>query len=182
MAIAVSPALPPQQRPAFSFTKEFQMQDFVPERDERASLQLLLAALDASERALRRDPPIRGQDDTGDWSIRGRLGHIYPDGTGYLLCVVSDERDQSARRWTNVKARLAGLCQLTQDGDDEGALRIDRLPAPHEAGVIREALGIKRKRQLSAEAKVSLAQRLSEKPTGSPSDGPGSARSLCGLR
>jgi hypothetical protein len=89
------------------------MQDFVPERDERASLKALLAALDASERALRRDPPIRGQDDTGGWSIRGRLGHIHPDGTGYLLCVVSDERDQSARRWTNVKARLAGLCQLT---------------------------------------------------------------------
>jgi hypothetical protein len=66
------------------------MQDFVPERDERASLKALLAALDASERALRRDPPIRGQDDTGGWSIRGRLGHIHPDGTGYLLCVVSD--------------------------------------------------------------------------------------------
>jgi hypothetical protein len=154
------------------------MQDFVSERDDRASLKILLAALDASETMLRRDL-VRGEGRSGDWSIRGRLGHVYPDGDGYLVCVVADdEREQSARRWTNVKARLAGICQLRQDGDGEGCVYLDRLPAPHEAGVIREALGIKRKRHLSAEAKVSLAQRLSGKPTGSPSDGPGLAGSL----
>jgi hypothetical protein len=63
------------------------MEHFNPERDDRASLKALLAALDASERALQRDPPIRGQDNVGDWAIRGRHGHVYPDGTGYLLYV-----------------------------------------------------------------------------------------------
>jgi hypothetical protein len=103
------------------------MQDFVPERDERASLQLLLAALDASEVALRRDL-VRGEGRSGDRAIYGRIGHVCPDGEGYLLCVVADdEREQSARRWTNVKARLTGICRVTQDGDDEGC------PAPRTA-------------------------------------------------
>jgi hypothetical protein len=154
------------------------MEHFPPERDDRASLKTLLAALDAAEKALQRDPALRGQDNTGDWAIRGRLGHIYPDGQGYVLCVAADERDQSARRWTNVKARLAGLCRVTQDGDDEGALYLDRLPAPHEADLIREALGIRRKRQLSAETKASLACRFSPKLTSGASNGPGSAGSL----
>ena len=71
------------------------MQDFVPERDERASLQLLLAGLDASERTLRRDL-VRSEGRSGDWAIYGKLGHVYADGDGYLLCVVAgDERDQS---------------------------------------------------------------------------------------
>jgi hypothetical protein len=145
------------------------MQHLTP--DERASLKALLAALDASETTLRRDL-VRSEGRAGDWAIYGKLGHVYGDGDGYLLCVVADdERDESARRWTNVKARLAGICRVTQDGDDEGCLYLDRLPAPHEAGVIREALGIKRKRQLSAEAKASLADRLSRKPTSSPSNG-----------
>ena len=77
------------------------MQDFVPERDERASLKALLAALDASETTLRRDL-VRGEGRAGNWAICGKLGHVYPDGDGYLLCVVADdERDRSARRWTN---------------------------------------------------------------------------------
>jgi hypothetical protein len=39
---------------------------------------------------------------------------------GFLLCVTAkDERDQSPRRWTNVKQRLA-LCRIMQDGGDEG--------------------------------------------------------------
>jgi hypothetical protein len=138
---------------------------------ERASLKALLAALDASEVALKRDL-VRSEGRAGDWAIYGKLGHVYGDGDGYLLCVVADdERDQSVRRWTNVKARLAGICRVTQDGDDEGCLYLDRLPASHEAGVIREALGIKRKRQLSAEAKASLADRLSRKPTSGLSNG-----------
>jgi hypothetical protein len=81
--------------------------------DDRASLKLLLAALDASELALKRDM-IRGEGRKGDWAIYGTLGHIYRDGAGYLLCVVADdERDQSVRRWTNVKGRLAAICRLT---------------------------------------------------------------------
>lgn len=120
------------------------------EHDARAALLALIAALDASPRALQRDL-VRGEGRAGDWATYGKLGHIYPDGSGYLLCVESGE---SARRWTNVKHRLAGFCCVTQDGDDEGCLRLDRLPTPNEAALIREAIGVRKRRHLSDEAKA----------------------------
>jgi hypothetical protein len=82
---------------------------FSPNRDHRASVLALIASLDASPRSLRRDV-------CGDHAITGKLGYIYANGTGYLVCVVTGE---SPRRWTNVKKRLA-FCQVRQDGDDEG--------------------------------------------------------------
>jgi hypothetical protein len=112
----------------------------------------LLTALDASHVALRRD--LNGKGDIG---IHGKLGHIYADGTGFLLCITAkDERDQSPRRWTNIKRRLA-FCRLTQDGDDEGCLRLDRLPTSAEAALIREALGIRKRRTLTEGGRAQLA-------------------------
>jgi hypothetical protein len=105
-----------------------------------------MTVLDASPLALQRDLS-RGEGRKGDWGIHGKLGHIYADGAGYLLCVSTEE---SPRRWTYVKRRL-GFCIVTQDGDDEGCLRLDRLPAPHEADAIREAIGIRKRRQTTSE-------------------------------
>jgi hypothetical protein len=123
-------------------------------------LDALASALDASPRALR-------QDACGDWQISGKQGHIYADRDGWLIVVTTDE---SPRRWTNVKQRLSPFCRITQDGDDDGCLHLDHLPKPRAASVIREAIGIKRKRQLSAEAKASLANRFSQNSTGRPSN------------
>jgi hypothetical protein len=137
--------------------------------DDRVRLHALLTALDASSVALRRDLN-RSEGRKGDIGIHGKLGHIYADGTGFLLCVnAKDERYQSLRRWTNIKRRLA-FCRITQDGDDEGCLRLDRLPTSAEAVSIREALGIKRKRHLTPENLATLKNRLSARPTGSPSN------------
>jgi hypothetical protein len=101
----------------------------------KAQLETLLRALDASPTAL-------GLDGCGDWAIFGKLGHIFIDSDGFLLCINTGE---SARRWSNVKERL-GFCRLTQDGDDEGCLHLDRLPTKIEASAIREALGIRKRR------------------------------------
>jgi hypothetical protein len=109
------------------------------------ALASLLTALDASSLALRRD-------ECGDYAINGKLGHIFADGAGFLLCVSTDE---SARRWTFVKQRLS-FCRVTQDGDDEGCLHLDRLPTPAEADLIREAVGIKRRRHMTPEMLASL--------------------------
>jgi hypothetical protein len=137
--------------------------------DDHVRLQALLTALDASHAALQRDLH-RVEGRKGDHGIHGKLGHIYVDGTGFLLCVTAkDERYQSARRWTNMKRRLA-FCRITDDGDVEGCLRLDRLPTAAEAVLIREALGIKRKRHLTPEALASRKDRLSARPTGSPSN------------
>jgi hypothetical protein len=116
---------------------------------DREHLETLLEALDASPLALRRDA-------CGDYAISGKSGHIYADGSGFLLCVSTGE---SARRWNNVKGRLA-FCRLTQDGDDEGCLHLDRLPNPAEADLIREALGIRKRRHLSEEELARLTSSL----------------------
>ena len=117
--------------------------------EDREHLETLLEALDASSLALRRDA-------CGDYAINGKSGHIYADGSGFLLCVSTGE---SARRWTNVKGRLA-FCRLTQDGDDEGCLHLDRLPTAVEADLIREALGIRKRRHLSDEELARITAAL----------------------
>jgi hypothetical protein len=121
---------------------------------ERARLETLLTTLDATPRALRRD-------DCGDWAIKGKRGHICADGRG-LLMVVSP--GGSVRRWTNIKRKL-DFCRVTQDGDDGGCLRLDHLPTPKEADLIRHGLRIKRKRQLTPDQRATRAARLKKKTT-----------------
>jgi hypothetical protein len=129
--------------------------------NDQTRLEALVVAIDASPRALRRDQ-------CGDYMITGKLGHIFADAQGFLLYVSTHELP---RRWTLVKRRLA-FCHLNQDGDDEGCLRLDRLPRPEEAELIREALAIRKKRRVSPEAletaRVSLecARSLDKTPPG----------------
>ena len=113
--------------------------------EDREHLEILLQVLDASPLALRRDA-------CGDYAINGKSGHIYADGSGFLLCVSTNEL---ARLWGFVKKRLA-FCRLTQDGDDEGCLHLDRLPTAAEAEAIRDDLGIRKRRHLSDEALAAL--------------------------
>jgi hypothetical protein len=88
----------------------------------------------------------------GDWQITGKHGHVLADGSAFLLYARTPERDNldpdgktrcygSARRWSSIKAQLA-FAVLTQNGDDDGVHRLDRLPTEAEAGVIRDCLGI----------------------------------------
>jgi hypothetical protein len=131
--------------------------------NDQTRLEALVVAIDASPRALRRDQ-------CGDYIITGKLGHIFADGQSFLFYVSTRE---SPRRWTMVKRRLA-FCHLRQDGDDEGCLRLDRLPRPEEAEFIREALGIRKRRRVSpqvlATARMSLAcgRSLDKTPPGTP--------------
>jgi hypothetical protein len=133
------------------------------------TLETLHLTLDASDTALKRDLH-RGDGCKGDYGIHGRLGHIYADGDGFLLCVTAqDERHQSPRRWKNVKHRLA-FCRLTQDGDDEGCLHLDRMPLPAEAALIREALGIRQRRHYSVAERTRRTGQLNS-PTKTASNG-----------
>jgi hypothetical protein len=121
------------------------MADIFPPSVQRPRLLELLKALDARASCLRRD-------ECGDWAIFGRLGHIYAVPEGYQLLVTTDE---SPRRWTGVKKRL-GFCRLSQDGDDEGSLFLNRLPTEFEAAIKREALCIPKARHLSEEQRSKL--------------------------
>ena len=117
----------------------------------RAQQQRLLEALNASPRALRRD-------ECSDWTIQGTMGriHTWDDGRTWVLAVTAP----SARAWTAAKRRLA-FCTITQDGDDEGCLRLYGLPNAGQAAAIREILGIRKRRQDSAATMARLQSRLS---------------------
>ena len=93
------------------------------ERDDRQQQEKLLAALDAAPSQLRRD-------ECGWWIIGGRHGAIntWGDGRSWLACL----HCRSKQHWTFTKRRLAFMT-VTQDGDDEGCLRLFHLPSPAEA-------------------------------------------------
>jgi hypothetical protein len=151
----------------------------------RTHLDTFLTALDASAIALGR-PVCRGW--VGDYQITGKHGHVLADGAGFLLYVTTPQRDRrdpddkirtygSSRRWNNVKRQLI-FAHLIQDGDDEGVLRLDRLPTEAEAGAIRDCLGIRRRRHLSPEAlaQARSALELAAGRAKSPVPEPGSAQ------
>jgi hypothetical protein len=98
---------------------------------ERASLEKLREALNGALNSLRRD-------ECDNWRLKGSRGHIYSDGDGWVLFVAC----RSSRHWTSTKKRLA-FCRITQDGDDEGCLRLDRLPTEAEADEIRHVTGLR---------------------------------------
>jgi hypothetical protein len=138
---------------------------------DRDHLEKLITAIDASPTTLER-PVCRGW--VGDWQITGKSGHVLAaPPSGYLLYANTPEGDEqhpdhperklcygSARKWTNIKAQLVAFARLIQDGDDEGCFYLDRLPTQAEAGPIRGALGIRRRRTVTEETKARLRSQL----------------------
>jgi hypothetical protein len=114
---------------------------------DRAQLGPFLAAVDASPIALER-PNCRGW--IGDHQITGKHGHVLADHPGYLLYVTG-----TVQRWKKAKRLLPGT--VTQDGDDEGIVRLDRLPTPAEAESIRDLIGIRKRRVVAESVRANLA-------------------------
>lgn len=134
---------------------------------DRSHLHGFLVAIDASFTSLER-PVCRGW--IGDCQITGKTGHVLANSAGYLLYVTIDERTSterkpSSRLWENAKARLT-FCKVIQDGHWEGCLQLDRLPTAQEAVVIREVLGIRKRRHMTAEllSKLERARELIKSP------------------
>src|SRR5262245_3583600 len=113
---------------------------------DRADLAGLLTALNGAGNSLRRD-------DCGDWTIAGSRGTVRScDGMfrAYVSC-------RLARRWGAVKKALAAFCVADQDGDDEGVLRLIRLPVDSEIERFRDVIGL---RQTRAAPAISISTRL----------------------
>jgi hypothetical protein len=104
---------------------------------ERDNLARLREALNGALNSLRRD-------ECDVWRLKGSRGHVYADGDGWVLFVAC----RSARHWTSTKSPLA-FCRVTQDGDDEGCLRLDRLPTKAEAEEIRHVIGLRQTHEAS---------------------------------
>lgn len=122
---------------------------------DRTQQRELLAALGAWDRGLRRD-------ECGAWCISGQRGTIRTFGDGKSWVVYVNCR--SVRHWTATKARLS-FCELLQDGDAEGCLRLIDLPTPDQAIIIRDAIGLRKRTELcpnDLERRRELGKRLSQ--------------------
>ena len=111
-------------------------------QEDRRQQERLLEALGAAPAQLRRD-------EAGWWVIAGQRGTIqtWGDGRTWLVYV----RCRSPQHWTFTKRRLVFMT-VTQDGDEEGCLRLFQIPAPHEAVVIRDVMGLRRRVDYAPEA------------------------------
>lgn len=116
-------------------------------RADRELLVTLVSALSVSQGRLRRDA-------CGDWILVGARGHIFTDAVGIYAYVPAG----TARRWTNVKRALSFMMVVTQDGDDEGILKMDGLPSPDQAAALRKVLGLRKSAPLTPERREALRQ------------------------
>jgi hypothetical protein len=101
---------------------------------DHADLICLLDALNGAKNALRRD-------ECGDPVIYGARGRIQAVDSRFYVYVAC----HSARAWSFAKKALP-FAVVTQDGDEEGILRLDRLPSPEEAESIRRHIGLRQTR------------------------------------
>ncbi len=135
------------------------MTDVYPPQRQREALLRLVEALGCRDAALRRD-------EASDWRVSGKHGWIYavpgtldrPEAEGFLIYYSGPEHIGSARGWGCAKRAFEAFgCVTTQDGDDEGIVFLDRLPAAAEAEIIRDKLRIPKKREMNEAALAHLA-------------------------
>jgi hypothetical protein len=119
--------------------------DIFPTTKQRPALLKLTKALVSRDSALRRD-------ECGDWRIEGSSGHVYavpglldqPNRPGFTLYIMTS----SPKAWTFAKRALA-FAKVINDGDEEGAFVMHRLPTADEAALIRRYCGISKRREVS---------------------------------
>jgi hypothetical protein len=120
--------------------------DRKPDRDLLVELLNVLSA--SSRNNLRRDP-------CGDWNIIGRRGHMLTDGTSMFIYV-----QQTPRRWAWTKQTL-DFMTVTQNGADEGILKLDGMPTAAQAAVIRKVIGLTKAPSLTDDQRDAISRRLS---------------------
>lgn len=89
-------------------------------------------------------------DACGDPNIYGKKGKLFV-GKPFWFIYIFDGN------W-NVSKRKLRFMILSQDGDQEGILKLDRLPTIKESAIIREIGGFKQKRELSPEHREKLVE------------------------
>jgi hypothetical protein len=86
-----------------------------------------------------------------DWVIGGSRGHILTDDVDAFVYLPSG----TARRWERAK-RILSFMVVTQDGDQEGILRLDGMPTPTQAEALRKLLGLRKATPLTEERRAAL--------------------------
>jgi hypothetical protein len=111
---------------------------------DRDLLTALTESLRVSKGRLRRDP-------CGDWVIVGTRGHFLTDGISAFAYVPAG----TARRWEKAK-RILNFMAVTQDGDEEGILKLLEMPTTAQAAALRKLLGLRKASPLSHERRAAL--------------------------
>jgi hypothetical protein len=129
--------------------------DNYPPAVQRQVLLELAEALGSRKAALHRD-------ECEDWRISGSHGHVYAvpgiagePKPGFHFFVLN----WKGLGWANAKLALS-FAKLTNDGEDEGSVFLDRLPTPEEAAALRHYCGIHKKAEYSGEALAALRVRV----------------------
>jgi hypothetical protein len=108
----------------------------------------LADVLQISKNNLRKDP-------CGDWTIVGRRGHVLTDGLDIYVYLPSG----TARRWEAAK-RVLSFMTVTQDGDEEGILKMRGAPTAEQAVILRKLLGSRYAPPLTEEERAARIRRL----------------------
>ena len=96
---------------------------------DREDLGMMLRVLHGAKKAL------KARDECGDPVIAGSRGAIWACNGTFSIFVKCCE---SRKRWNNIKRATAGFAVCTMDGDDEGVLRLTRLPSGEEIALVRK--------------------------------------------
>ena len=122
---------------------------------DKQQLRSMLTALDAAGNQMR-------LDECRTWTIRGKRGYLATWGDGRRWLIFCSPG--SARKWNRIRMALAPLGRCTQDGDDEGVIRIAALPTPEQAVLIRKAIGLSKRPAIDMEVVKANLSRPSVSP------------------
>jgi hypothetical protein len=105
---------------------------------DRVQQQSLLTALRGWKRGLRRD-------ECNARCIIGTKGHILTrgDGKSWVIYIGTG--------WRSAKRRMANFTSVSQNGDTEGCMRLDRNPNLEEAAMIRDVIALRKRPVYSEE-------------------------------
>lgn len=77
-------------------------------------------------------------DTAGHWIVRGKFGHIAVVDSGFQLRLTSEEQFS----WSSVRRAMSAFAAVVSEADR--VLRMDRLPTPDEAAVIRSRFAVRK--------------------------------------
>lgn len=89
-------------------------------------------------------------DECGDPNIYGTKGKLFV-GEPFWFIYIYDN-------WVRTKKKLNFMI-VSQDGDSEGILKLDRLPTSGESTIIRKTGGFTKKREISEDTKKRLVEQ-----------------------
>jgi hypothetical protein len=141
---------------AVQFLKVVAMQK-IKRFDDKKHLEALADRIDAVSGV--------SKDACGDYALTGAYGWIYHVGLpGAPLVFQIIVGTTSPLRWRKAKALLA-FGRVTQDGDCEGSITFDGLPTAAQGEILRQVVGLRKRRTMSDDQRDALRRSVAKART-----------------